>query len=65
MIGIKIDKSKGDLIYIVNGKMREIIMEQQPFALLHERRKELLRHEGFTRDNLIVAGWRTRERLGY
>ena len=51
---------KGDLIFLVGRDVREVILREKPYAILHAKRNELLRYRIYNSNYLKVIGRKTK-----
>jgi hypothetical protein len=52
--------SLGDLIYVEGREVREVIMREKPFAILHAKKNTLLKYSGYNANKLRVVGFKTK-----
>ena len=65
MVSTLIDKSKGDLIWIVGDKVMEVILRNCHFVILNAKKKELYESGGYKIGRLQTVGWRTGDQYKY
>ena len=53
---------KADLLWIVNGNIREVILSEQPYATCRKKKKELEKTNWYKLGKLVVISHRSSDR---